>query len=74
MPLSARSRAICAARDAGPPDLTDIVGGPLGLAEATLPAVAFVVAYSVSGQETQPAAVVAVGLAGILTLATLRIR
>ncbi len=55
----------------GTPTLAEAVGGPLGMAETTLPAVAFVVAYTVSGQETNVAAVVAVGLALLLSVARL---
>jgi hypothetical protein len=55
----------------GPPSLAEAVGGPLGMLETALPAVAFVVAYSVSGQDTNTAAVVAVGLALVLAVARL---
>jgi hypothetical protein len=55
----------------GPPNLRDAVGGPLGMAETSLPAVAFVVAYTASGQDTNTAAIVAVGLALVLTVARL---
>ncbi len=55
----------------GTPTIAEAVGGPLGMAETTLPAVAFVVAYTVSGQETNVAAVVAVGLALLLSVARL---
>ena len=60
--------------DAGrtsPPSLADAVGGPLGIAETSLPAVAFVIAYTASGSDTNTAAAVAVGLALLLTLARL---
>lgn len=62
-----------AERPAGMPpnDLRAAVGGPLGMAETSLPAVAFVVAYTVSGSNTNTAAVVAVGLALVLTIARL---
>jgi len=57
---------------AGPPTtLAQAVGGPLGMAESSLPAVAFIVAYTASGQDTNTAAVVAVGLALVLTVARL---
>jgi hypothetical protein len=58
-------------RAAPPTDLREAVGGPLGIAETSLPAVAFVVAYTASGSNTDTAATVAVGLAVILTLARL---
>ena len=50
----------------GTPTIAEAVGGPLGMAETALPAVAFVVAYTASGQDTDTAAVVAVGLAVVL--------
>ncbi len=45
------------------------VGGPLGIAESTLPAIAFIVAVLASGHDTRLAAIVAVGLAIVLALA-----
>jgi uncharacterized protein DUF3159 len=54
---------------APPKTLLEAVGGPLGMAETSLPAVAFVVAYTASGSDTNVAAIVAVGLALILSLA-----
>lgn len=56
---------------APPTDLREAVGGPLGMAETSLPAVAFVVAYTASGSDTNTAATVAVGLALVLSLARL---
>jgi hypothetical protein len=56
---------------AAPPRLADAIGGPLGMAETSLPAVAFVVAYTASGSDTNTAAGVAVGLALVLTVARL---
>lgn len=53
------------------PNLADMIGGPVGMAESALPAVAFVVAYSASGQDTNTAAIVAVGLALVLTVVRL---
>jgi len=52
-------------------DLREAIGGPLGMAETSLPAVAFVVAYTASGSDTNTAATVAVALALVLTLARL---
>jgi hypothetical protein len=43
-------------------------GGPLGIAESTLPAAAFVVVVTASGQDTRLAAIVAVSLAAVLAL------
>lgn len=54
-----------------PPALAEAVGGPLGMAEASLPAVAFIVAYGASGSNTDVAAGVAVGLALVLAIARL---
>jgi hypothetical protein len=59
------------AERAQPPTLADAVGGPLGLLETSLPAVAFVVAYVASGSDTNTAAAVAVGLAVVLAVARL---
>jgi len=56
------------AKRAVPTSLADAIGGPVGIAESALPAVAFVVAYSASGQNTNTAALVAVGLALVLTV------
>ena len=56
---------------AGPTPLAEAVGGPLGVAETALPAIAFVVAYTVSGQDTNTAAVVAVGSALVLAAVSL---
>ena len=53
------------------PSPAEAAGGPLGIAESALPALAFVVAYTVSGQETNVAAYVAVGLALALAAARL---
>jgi len=58
-------------RRAEPPNLAEAVGGPLGMLETALPAVAFVVAYSASGQDTDISAGVAVGLALVLAVARL---
>ena len=58
-------------RSVPPTDLREAVGGPLGMAETSLPAVAFVVAYTASGSNTNTAAAVAVGLAVVLSLARL---
>jgi hypothetical protein len=54
-----------------PPTLAEAVGGPLGLVETSLPAVAFVSAYAISGSDTNTAASVAVGLALVLSVARL---
>jgi hypothetical protein len=54
---------------APPTSLREAVGGPLGMAETSLPAVAFVIAYTASGSDTNTAAMVAVGLALVLSVA-----
>ncbi len=54
-----------------PTTIADAIGGPLGMAETALPAVAYVVAYTASGSNTNVASIVAVGLA--LVLATARL-
>jgi hypothetical protein len=54
-----------------PTSIAAAVGGPLGMVETSLPAVAFVVAYTASGSDTNTAAIVAVGLALVLTIARL---
>lgn len=56
---------------AAPTSIREAVGGPLGMAETSLPAVAFVVAFTASGSDTNTAAMVAVGLALVLTTARL---
>ena len=35
-----------------PPSIADAVGGPLGVAESVVPAAAYVLTYTVSGQRT----------------------
>jgi hypothetical protein len=54
-----------------PPSIADAVGGPFGLVETSLPPVAFVVAYTASGQDTHIA--VGVALAIGLVLGAIRI-
>ena len=54
-----------------PPSIADAVGGPLGVAESALPAAAYVLTYTVSGQDTTAALVVAVGLGAIFGIARL---
>ena len=52
-----------------PTSFQEAVGGPLGMAETSLPAIAFVIAYTVSGSDTNTAAIVAVVLALVLSVA-----
>ena len=54
---------------AKPPSLTDAVGGPLGVAESALPAAAFVLTYTASGQDTRAAVIAAVMLGVIFAVA-----
>jgi hypothetical protein len=44
------------------PGIAETLGGPLGVAESALPAVAFVVAYTISGSDTELSAGVAVAV------------
>ena len=48
-----------------PPSLTEAIGGPLGAAESAVPAAAYVAAYTISGQDTTVALIVA-GALGVL--------
>jgi hypothetical protein len=52
-----------------PPGLIEASGGPLGIAETTVPGVAYVAVYPFAG--TEPAAVVAVVIAAVLAAARL---
>ena len=54
-----------------PLDIREAIGGPLGMAETSAPAVAFIAAYTISGSDTNTAAGVAVGLALLLAVARL---
>jgi hypothetical protein len=54
-----------------PPSIADAVGGPLGVAESALPAAAYVLTYTVSGQDTTVALIVAVGLGAVFAIARL---
>lgn len=56
---------------AAPTTIAEAVGGPLGMLESAVPAVAFIVTYTVTGQDTNTSAMVAVGLALVLTVARL---
>lgn len=47
-------------------DLIEALGGRRGLADSGLPALAFVIAYTATGQDLNAAALVAVGLAAVL--------
>jgi hypothetical protein len=57
--------------DSSPPALGSALGGPLGVAESVLPAVVFVVVVTATGQDITAAAIAAVGVAAVLTLARL---
>jgi hypothetical protein len=61
-------------RPAGPPDAGTIsaaLGGPLGVVESALPAAAYTIAYTVSGSDQGLSAIVALVIAGLLTVARL---
>lgn len=53
------------------PDLVKALGGPHGLADSSLPGLAFVVAYTASGQDLQAAIWSALGVAVALTVVRL---
>lgn len=55
----------------GAPNLLEMVGGPIGILESSLPAVAFVAAYSISGSDTETSVAVAVGFALLIAAARL---
>jgi len=55
----------------GPPSLRDAVGGPLGVAEATLPFIAFTAVWAASGNDILLGGIVAVAISA--TLATARL-
>ncbi|HMS73489.1 MAG TPA: DUF3159 domain-containing protein, partial [Baekduia sp.] len=48
------------------PTLIESVGGPLGMAESAVPTVAFVIAYTASGQNLNLSAAIALGIAAIV--------
>lgn len=52
-----------------PPSLSEAVGGPLGIAESSVPAALFVAVYTASGQDATLAAIVAVVVGASLTIA-----
>jgi hypothetical protein len=54
-----------------PPDIAAAMGGPLGMLESALPPAAFVLTYSVIGQTSKTAAIVALAIGIALTLARL---
>lgn len=54
-----------------PPDLYEALGGPQGIADSSAPALAFVIAYTVSGSNLELAAWIAVGVGALM--AALRI-
>ncbi|MEV4420619.1 DUF3159 domain-containing protein [Patulibacter sp. NPDC049589] len=54
-----------------PPSLLDAVGGPLGIAESSVPAALFVAVYTIFGHDATIAAIVAVVVGAALTIARL---
>lgn len=57
--------------DSSRPALGSALGGPLGVAESVLPAVVFVVVATATGQDVTAAAIAALSVAAVLTLARL---
>jgi len=49
-------------------NLLDELGGPQGIADSSIPGLVFVIAYTVSGQKLELAAVIAVGVAALIGL------
>lgn len=49
-------------------NLLDELGGPQGIADSSIPGLAFVIAYTVTGQKLELAAVIAVGIAALIGL------
>ena len=64
-----RSKPAADLTSAEPPSLAEAVGGPLGVAESAAPAAAYVLTYTISGQDTRAALVVAVALGVVFALA-----
>lgn len=52
-------------------NLLDELGGPQGIADSSIPGLAFVIAYTVSGQKLELAAGIAVGIALLISLVRL---
>ncbi len=69
VPISAEPDRPAAART--PPTLADSLGGPLGMAESSLPAVVFLVAWLLTDRDVTLAAKIAVGVTAVLALARL---
>ena len=59
------------AEGGAPQNLVEAIGGPLGFVETSVPPVAFVAAYSLSGSDTALAAGVALGVALVLAIVRL---
>jgi hypothetical protein len=57
------------ADDPGPgPAIHEALGGPLGIAESAAPAVVFIIAYSVAGQEPTTSAIIAAVVGAVFAL------
>lgn len=52
----------------GPTDLMEAMGGPQGIADSSLPALAFVIAYTFNGNELAMAAWIAIGVGAVVAL------
>ena len=66
-----RSNRAADLTSAAPPSLSAAVGGPLGIAESALPAAAFVLTYTISGDDTRAAVIAAVALGVVFGVARL---
>jgi hypothetical protein len=64
-------RAVASSDPPAVPDVGAALGGPLGMLESALPPAAFVLAYTVVGLDSKPAAFIALGLGVLLTVARL---
>jgi Protein of unknown function (DUF3159) len=58
-------------RDEPQPDLLTSIGGPQGIADSSLPALAFVIAYTVGGNEIGLAAWIAIGVGAAMAVVRL---
>jgi Protein of unknown function (DUF3159) len=65
----ARSNPAAGLTSEQPPSISEAVGGPLGVAESALPAAAFVLTYTITGQDTRAAVIAAVALGVIFGVA-----
>ena len=71
MPVSAEPATEGKHEHEGPRDLAEALGGAHGLADTSLPGLAFVIAYTISGNELEPSIVSALAVAVMLTVVRL---